>query len=101
MYDLENKTRQIVAEMLLSMNDRLVDCMRESRAVKVQCENVNHKLTELNSKSDREAKIKDLVHELKTKVNTIVSCSKFLLNNHFRRKTCAETSRRLSKTMKL
>ena len=65
MFAIENKTRQIIAEMLLSMNDKLVMAMRDCRDAKASVDTVNKQLDVMHAKADREAKIKNLVDELK------------------------------------
>ena len=89
MFSLENKTRQIVAEMMLAMNDRVVQCMRDVRACQQGIDGQNHKLQEIIAKQDREAKIKDLVQELKLKLTTMVSETACPLNRRFQEKTMA------------
>ena len=73
MFSLENKTRQIVAEMMLAMNDRVIQSMRDVRSCQQNIESQNHKLEQILAKQDREAKIKDLVNELKNKLTNMVS----------------------------
>ena len=69
MFSLENKTRQIVAEMMLAMNDRVIQCMRDVRATQQGQEAQNAKLQEIVAKQDREAKIKAFSNLGKSDVN--------------------------------
>ena len=95
MFNIENKTRQIVAEMLLSMNERLVICMRDTREIKHTMELNNTAMEQVKNKQDREAKIKDLVGELKFKINTMVSTHiSILTHTSHRTKTWRGTSKR-------
>ena len=94
MFNIENKTRQIVAEMLLSMNERLVICMRDTREIKHTMDLNNQSMEDIKKKLDREAKIKDLVAEIKFKVNTMVSFAQALTSTHCRTKRWPRTSKR-------
>ena len=53
--------RTIVADMLLSMSDKLNSSNREIKQVQHEMASMNMKINETNIKLDREAKIKDLV----------------------------------------
>ena len=60
-FDLENKVRTIVAEMLLNMNDKLTLCGKDLKNMQHDLATFQMKIHETNTKLDREAKIKDLV----------------------------------------
>ena len=58
-FDMENKVRTIVADMLLNMNDKLIVTNRELKQSQHEIQTLNAKINETNLKLDREAKIKD------------------------------------------
>ena len=72
-FELENKVRTLVAEMLLGMNDKLQATDRSVRKAHQDMIIVQSKILETNHKMDREAKIKDLVEQLKWKIANMVS----------------------------
>ena len=73
MFDIENKVRTIVADMLLNMNDKLTLTNRDVKNLQTEMNHTNTKINETNLKLDREAKIKDLVDNLKHKIQNLVS----------------------------
>ena len=72
MFDIENKVRTIVADMLLNMNDKLTLTNRDVKNLQTEMNHTNTKINETNLKLDREAKIKDLVDNLKHKIQNLV-----------------------------
>ena len=72
-FEIENKVRTLVAEMLLGMNDKLMATDRSVRKCHQDIVVFQSKITETNNKLDREAKIKDLVEQLKWKIGNMVS----------------------------
>ena len=72
-FEVENKVRTLVAEMLLGMNDKLTTVDRSVRKAHQDLIVFQSKITETNNKLDREAKIKDLVEQLKWKIGNMVS----------------------------
>ena len=94
-FEIENKVRTLVAEMLLGMNDKLMSTDRSVRKAHQDLLTVESKIKETNNKLDREAKIKDLVEQLKWKIGNMVSSNYNrtlnLINNVFtvnRKKEC-------------
>ena len=74
--------RTIVAEMLLNMNDKVTLTNRDVKNMQHELATFNMKINETNNKMDREAKIKDLVDQLKIRINQLVSSFTFSLNRH-------------------
>ena len=59
--------------MLISMNDKLVKNNQDLRALNLQMDQLQVRLTEILVKQEREAKVKDLVSDLKGKISNMVS----------------------------
>ena len=72
-FEIENKVRTLVAEMLLGMNDKLMATDRSVRKCHQDLNVFQSTIKETNLKLDREAKIKDLVEQLKWKISNMVS----------------------------
>ena len=70
-FDMENKVRTIVADMLLNMNDKLIVTNRELKQSQHEIQTLNAKINETNLKLDREAKIKDQVDALREIIKTL------------------------------
>ena len=70
-FDMENKVRTIVADMLLNMNDKLIVTNRELKQSQHEIQTLNAKINETNLKLDREAKIKDQVDALRQTIVTL------------------------------
>ena len=65
--------RTIVADMLLNMNESLTQTKREVKQCQHELQVFQIKMNETHNKMDREAKIKDLVDQLKNQINQLVS----------------------------
>lgn len=72
-FDIENKVRTIVADMLLNMDDKLNKTNRDVKQSQSDISHINMKIAEVNMKLDREAKIRDLVDQLKIRITSMVS----------------------------
>ena len=72
-FEIENKVRTIVADMLINMNEQLTSTKREVKQCQHELQVFDIKVKETNNKLDREAKIKDLVDSLKMSINALVS----------------------------
>ena len=80
MFEIENKVRMIVADMLINMDDKLNKQIRELKSTQTEIHHVNMRVVEVNTKLDREAKLRDLVDNLKAKIGNLVSIHSFLFN---------------------
>ena len=80
MFEIENKVRMIVADMLINMDDKLNKQIRELKSTQTEIHHVNMRVAEVNTKLDREAKIRDLVDNLKAKISNMVSIHSLLFN---------------------
>ena len=70
-FDLENKVRTIVADMLLNMSEKVTHCNRDIKQCQHEMSAFNMKVNETNMKMDREAKIKDQVDALRLIIATL------------------------------
>ena len=65
--------RTIVADMLLNMDDKLNKTKNDIKHCQGDITQEKMRLNEINMKLDRDAKIRDLVDQLKVRIMTIVS----------------------------
>ena len=65
---MENKVRMIVADMLINMDDKLNKQIRELKGSQSEINHINMRVAEVNNKLDREAKIRDMVDNLKLRI---------------------------------
>ena len=68
---MENKVRRIVADMLLNMDDNLKKTNKRVKDSENDIKGIRMEVAEVNMKLDREAKIRDLVDQLKIKISSI------------------------------
>ena len=59
--------------MMINMNDRLMNNTRDLKTMQMQLDQHKARLTDILVKQDREAKLKDLVTDLKNQLNGMVS----------------------------
>ena len=67
-FDIENKCRTIVADMLMNMNEKQLTTNRELKQSQHEIQMLQDKINQTNLKLDREAKIKDQVDALRQNI---------------------------------
>ena len=73
---IENKVRDIVAEMLVNMDDKLSRVYRELHNCQNHLQKVDLKVAESNHRLERISKIQDIVSQLKNRISSMVSYNK-------------------------
>ena len=67
-FDVETKIRTLVAEMLLNMDDKVNRVNRDGKEHKADISKIYRQINEVHTKLDREARNRELVGELKSRI---------------------------------